>query len=609
MIKLSQRQQEVVSHGDGALLVVAGPGTGKTRVLTERVRRLLTEVEGHYRILALTFTNKAANEMKERLAEFQNIEQRAFLGTFHSFCLDVLATRGEAVGIIGIPTVFESYQDRKQVLQQAVASDPVLRAELDQLGDPKEQSKRLSCWLEAISGLKGGLLLPEAVEDALLSRVYSAYNSGLRACSACDFDDMLFLAYRLFTESPNIPDFYRRQYRYILVDEAQDINEAQYRVLQSLCGENYRNVMLVGDPKQAIFVWNGADPKYLALFEKDFHAKTIVLTENFRSSKAVVRAAQKLSPDYSVSGQLPIDGEVGLIEAPDEDQEACQVLDKLQDLLRDGHPDIEGPITLGRCALLARNRYVFDAVEKELKARSIKYFKQVSAQEDSESDLMRNFDLCLRVISNSRDILHFSALAKRLGLSPAPVTLESGLQGIFQAVQQPDPETETLMRATDKLTGGRASMPAALAILEGFANSQTDERVKELQLRDIAEWKLKWDVYVRSRPGSQHSVGGFLSQVALGRTQPATREGLALLSVHAAKGLEFDVVFIIGMCQGTFPDYRAKGAAAAEERRNAFVAVTRSRRLLYCSYPRRKRMPWGDLRAQSKSEYLNIVGL
>jgi DNA helicase-2/ATP-dependent DNA helicase PcrA len=609
MTKLSALQQQVVSQNDGAILVVAGPGSGKTRVLTARLRRLLAEVSGHYRILALTFTNKAANEMKERLAEFPNIEQRAFLGTFHSFCLDVLATRGEAVGIAGVPTVFESYQDRKQVLQQAAMEDPLLRSELESISDTKEQSKRLSYWLDTVSTLKASLLLPDAVEDPLLKRVYAAYSSGLRASSACDFDDMLLLTYRLFTEKPKVADFFRRQYRFILVDEAQDLNEAQYRVLQALCGETYNNVMLVGDPKQAIFVWNGADPKYLELFQRDFSAKRIELKENFRCSRKVVEAARKLAPEYTVVGQLPIAGAVELIEGTDEENEAEQVLKKLSSLVSSGHPDIEGPITMERCAILARNRYVFGALEEKLKSRSVSYHKQVSIQEEFESDLMINFNLCLRIIANPNDILHLNSLTKRLGVKNISGAQKQNLSAVFKAVRNPDAELLVLKDATTKLMAPQLSMNAAIAILEARVADEQNESVKELQLKDLAELKLRWGVYIRSAPGGSQSVGGFLSEVALGRTQPAKRDGLALLSIHAAKGLEFDVVFIMGMADGTFPDYRAKGPAAVEERRNAFVAVTRSRRLLFCSYPKMKQMPWGDLRLQKKSEFLSLMGL
>ncbi len=143
------------------------------------------------------------------------------------------------------------------------------------------------------------------VEDDDERRLYEGYDAQLRASAALDYDDLLLLTYRLFTERPKIADFYRRQYKYICIDEAQDLNEAQYRLLVSLCGSEFTNVMMVGDPRQAIYVWNGADPKYLDLFQRDFRAKKIMLTENFRCSKAVVAAARRLDSSYTVEGQLP----------------------------------------------------------------------------------------------------------------------------------------------------------------------------------------------------------------------------------------------------------------------------------------------------------------
>ena len=164
MTHLSETQQMIVQHGEGPLLVVAGPGSGKTRVLTERIRRLLNESKGHFRILALTFTNKAANEMKERLSEFPDIDQRSFIGTLHSFCMEVLSNRGKSVGIDKLPNIFESYQDRKQVLLQAAMNDPQypeLKQLLLDIGDTNEQSKLLDHWLDMIREAKNKLLLPE----------------------------------------------------------------------------------------------------------------------------------------------------------------------------------------------------------------------------------------------------------------------------------------------------------------------------------------------------------------------------------------------------------------------------------------------------------------
>ena len=308
-IRLSQTQKHIVEHGDGALLVVAGPGSGKTRVVTERIRRLLSTAGQHFRILALTFTNKAANEMKERLEDVPEAADRAFVGTMHSFCTEVLTNRGKSVGITGLPHIFESFQDRKQVLSDAVCADPELVNQLTSAGGAKEQNQRLDQWLSAISDAKNALRFPDTLDDKLISQVYEAYDAGLRACGVVDFDDLLLLTYRLFEERPEIAAFYRRQYRHICVDEAQDLNEAQYRVLCALCGKQYFNIMMVGDPKQAIFVWNGASPRYMDLFVQDFNATRVELNENFRCSQAVVAAAQSLDKNYSIQGQLPITGQ------------------------------------------------------------------------------------------------------------------------------------------------------------------------------------------------------------------------------------------------------------------------------------------------------------
>jgi DNA helicase-2/ATP-dependent DNA helicase PcrA len=216
----------------------------------------------------------------------------------------------------------------------------------------------------------------------------------LRASGALDYDDLLLLTYRLFLERPKIAEFYQRQYKYICIDEAQDLNEAQYRLLVSLCGATFKNVLMVGDPKQAIYVWNGADPKYLDLFQRDFEAEKIVLTDNFRCSRKVVEAAQRLDPSYIVEGQLPVMGTVEVIECADETGEAQEVVRIIKGLGSQGHPDIEGEVTLGRIAVLGRNRFVFKALEEELKNEELSFYKRLSsAAYQSESDVLKNSSL------------------------------------------------------------------------------------------------------------------------------------------------------------------------------------------------------------------------
>lgn len=292
-LRLSATQQSAVNHGDGALLVVAGPGSGKTRVLTERIRRILNEEQGHFRILALTFTNKAANEMKERLMDVENILERTFIGTIHSFCTEVLTQRGKPVGIEGLLQILSSYQERKQALLEAVMEDRFLHYELISAGGVMNQNKKCDEWMQKITTWKSRLIDADQLQDETDRRIYEAYTASLNASGSIDFDDLILLTYRLLLERPKIASFYRRLYRYICLDDAQDLNLSQYELLRALCGEDYKNVMMVGDPKQSIYVFNTADPKLMGRFKKDFSARIVNLekNENFRSSRAIVNTA------------------------------------------------------------------------------------------------------------------------------------------------------------------------------------------------------------------------------------------------------------------------------------------------------------------------------
>lgn len=610
-VHLTPTQKMIVDIDDGAVVVLAGPGSGKTRVLTERVRRLLAKPGETFRLLALTFTNKAANEMVDRLRDVPGIKERAFVGTMHSFCMEVLANRGKAVGITGLPSIFESFDDRKKVLASALQADSELLGLLHAAGDEGKRSKRLSEWLEMISAAKGRLETPAMQQDDRVRRIYEYYEAGLRASAAIDFDDLLLLTYRLFQERPAIADFYRRQYRYVCIDEAQDLNEAQYQVLRALCGNEYRNVMIVGDPRQAIFVWSGASPRYLSLFESEFGARRVVLDENFRSSQAVVSAARALDPEYKPEGKLPIPGSVTVYRAQDEGEEARWVVSCINGLIRDGHPDVEGPITAESCAILGRNRYVFGAIEEELQARSLPYSKRlVSGALRCESDLASEWELALRILANPLDRFHLAQLATSWGVTASISDLlagsPDGLTVLTRCMASAASPTARQVIAALSVTDW--SLPVfqldrSLDFLEEAAADLPDVG-RANTLADVQEWRKHWDMYVRS--STNRTLPGFFAQIALGATQAAGHVGVALLSVHSAKGTEFDVVFIIGMSEGTFPDWRAKGAALDEERRNAFVAVTRSRRLLYLSYPRVRHLPWGQ-RMQAPSPYLEEV--
>jgi len=386
--------------------------------------------------------------------------------------------------------------------------------------------------------------------------------------------------------------------------------------MRALCGPNYRNVMMVGDPKQAIFVWNGANPKYLDLFEEDFGAKKIIMNENFRSSQVVVKAAKALAPEYEVDGQPSIGGSIKLIEGDDEKQEATLVIDYIQNLMKLGHEDIEGPITLEKCALLGRNRYVLATIEDELRELRWAYYKQLSTQHESESSLLQDFEVGLRILANPRDVIHLGLLFKRWKIKedfPSFSDIPSDGLELLAILEKEklEKDQDAVIKALESMEWEEQGFKfsKALDCLYKYAEKKDLPEETALIMEDINTWRRHWDSYLRSQPGGRHSLTSFLGQVALGTTQQPRQEGLALLTVHSSKGLEFDVVVVMGMAEGTFPDYRAKGPALQEEKRNAFVAVTRSKRLLVFSYPKSKMMPWGSVRRQKASRYLVDLGL
>lgn len=617
-VRLSPRQRQIVDFGDGALAVIAGPGSGKTRVLTERIRRLLTQVPGHFRVLALTFTNKAAKEMTDRLSDLAEARKRAFIGTLHGFCVDVLADRGKHIGLTTMPQIFEHYADRKQILAQVVEQDPYLKNELSHL-PPKDQSQQMDAWLKGIAYIKAHPLSMSAssIDDPIAQRVYEGYNSGLQACNACDFDDLLLYTYQLFSEFPQIADLYRRVYGYVCVDEAQDLNEAQYAVIRALAGDSLRNIVMVGDPNQSIYGFNTSSPKYLTIdFKSDFNATEIRLEENYRSSRSVVRVAQALDPTYKVAGQLAVEGSARLIVGADEANEAEQVVNELVRLMNVGHPDVEGPLTSSSFAILGRTRFVLLSVERQLKDRGLPYYKRLSVTHENESSVADDFQLALRILSNPKDGLHLAEICKRWSF-PKPKAVLDNAEQVLELVRsmassKGSPAYTVVADAiatVHETSQRRLDFMPAFKALEDYADklAETDKRpIRE----DVAVLRQEWDHFLRSEGARARTLHGFLSNIALGTSGQTSREGVALLTVHSSKGLEFDAVFVIGMAKGVFPDYRATTQKQQnEERRSAFVAATRSKRLLYLSYPRQRIMPWGDVWQSDPSPFIVAAGI
>lgn len=603
--RLSPEQLSIARHVEGPVLVIAGPGSGKTRVLTERIRYLLTQVPGHFRVLALTFTRPAAEEMKERLSDLGDLRARAFIGTTHRFCLEVLSERGNLVGIEGVPNVFEMVKDRREILEKAIEDDPFLSHELARIEEPKDRRLKVDQWLSAISYAKSHPISCAVIEDDGIRQVVEAYDAGMRASNAYDFDDLLLVTYRLLVDNPKLGDIYRRLYRYICIDEAQDMNEAQYAVLCALTGETHRNVMLVGDPRQSIYGFNESGPQYMERFGADFGAKRVALSANYRSSQAVMDFAHSLGPEFVVQQKLPIRGNVGILAGDDEKEEAALIADELERLVEVGHPDVEGGVTPSKCAVLGRTRYALLSIEAEFKLRGIAFYKRLTVNHENESDLAEDFLLALRIQANPKDRLHLATLAKRWGTAEIIGSEDFLLRLTEMAEAAQSARSTAVLNAVASVCRNpdRINLVAGLKVLKQHADALPE--AERLAIYEDAEvLSQEWDQFLRTASGPK-GLANFLSSKALGGTQKASTEGVAVLTVHSAKGLEFDVVFIAGMVDGVFPDYRATGEKEkAEEVRSAFVAATRSRRLLYLSYPKSRVMPWGNTRPQRPSPFL-----
>ena len=609
---LSPKQQEIVQQTGGAVLLLAGAGSGKTRILTEHVRYLLENEKGHFRVLALTFANKAAEEMESRLAGIKDLKKRAFIGTIHKFCLEVIKSHGNVIGMVRMPHIFESEEVRKKIVEELFESNIKLKVYLEEKKSEKEKMDLITRGLNFISQKKRELILPGNEVFHTLHEaqqvLYKEYNDLLNSQNAMDFDDVLILAYRTFSERPEVANLYTRLYKYVCIDEAQDLNFAQYEVIKTMCLGRHNNILMVGDPNQAIYGFNGADKKYMLVnFKNDFNARVMQLKENYRSSLAVIRAANRLIPGSIDEKNVKIAGDFALEACETEEAEARWVVEKIKSLLAEKDIEgIEGDISLEQMAVLARNKYVFKSLEKELEKNHIDFFYKIVYKPSAcESDFVKIFDLGTRILSNPLDRIHFSQIRELLQTREQPAGRSN--DGLLELASLKDKigdeelkdQYAVLIEAWSILAKEESQYSKALDKLETYARGLSNEEnisQKALIVEDIDELKELWRKFLTQTPTDNRTIQSFKTHVALGITGTNKKQtGLTLGTIHSVKGLEYDIVFLIGMTDGTFPDYRAmkkKDKALEEEKNNAFVAITRSKRLLYITYPKTKFMPW-----------------
>lgn len=611
MIKLSLTQNEIVSFDKGALLVEASAGSGKTRVLTERIKKLIPKTKRQ--ILAITFTNKACEEIKNRLNDVDDFEDKVVVGTFHSFCQSIIEMRCSTLGYAEPPQVFSDENDCLKLVEDVLESIPYLSEMYNVKTDQEKRSFKINI-LHIISQIKREMILDEDLLKSGINQtdveIYRNYRDLMKSLNVIDYDDLLYLTYILFTSNPSVANIYRKNFEYICVDEAQDLNRAQYLVLRTLVGDENKNIMLVGDPKQSIYGFNGSSSSFMEIdFVKDFSPKKIELKENYRSAKKILEYANKLMPKSSDIENVKLDGICDISYFPSPSQEAESVVVKIKELLASPDlKDIEGKLDESQISVIARNKYVLSNVEECLKQNNIPYYYKNSIKGLSLSSTYgKIFDLAMQVKINLKDSLHLRELRRF-------VAVEQNVDFIRLCDFVNDVIIKAILKSVYGLLDDGSNFQKQLKmILDSIHNcidvsAATLNDEFNLALSDFDQIKMYWNKYVSNNISA--SLSQFRNFLALGKiVSSVEKNGVVLSTVHTMKGQESDVVFLIGLDDMTFPDYRAvqKGNDSFEmqqEKNDLYVAITRARRYLFISYPTSRTTLWGNTYARQKSRLL-----
>ena len=617
-MELSKTQREIVNSEEKYIQVIAGAGSGKTFVLTERIKFLIPKIKRHEKILSITFSNRAADEMKGRLLKFyteRELNESVYIGTIHSFCMDIVYQRSSSIGLPNNLHIFESNADRLEIFKNALINIPHLKhSEMD--------SKKIEELFENIKKRKRNFKFKGEETESLLNRLYKDYDDLMLLQKAIDFDDILIYAYRIFVERPAIAQIYQNIYKHIFVDEAQDLNKAQYLVIKAIAGDS-TNLFFVGDPNQSIYKFNDSSPTYMTeCFKSDYNIISYSLYENFRSPKAIIEAAKKIEPDYKVSSVSKIDGEIEIKEFENEEDEANWIFNKIECFLNKDVTNSNSVIfNPEQIAVIARNRYVFNALEnlliKKNKMLGKDYNKRVSTSQGdiSESNFFKIFDLGLKLLINPSDIIHLERIADILGLKLINFDNFETMRFNKDFTKEiGEKEAKILNEAWIKANESPFKFGEILKIFDKhfcFSSKKEIDYKFELLRNDYFAWEERLKYYNENSNADNRGLSHMMRMIALGIANSPRETGITLSTVHMVKGLEFDIVFIMGLNEGVFPDYRTLNNESLlfEEQHNMFVAITRSMRFCYLSYPKKRFMPWGDYKNQSPSQYIKKINM
>lgn len=612
-ITLSQRQEEIASLKEGAILVRASAGSGKTRVLIERITRLAQSTRR--KILAITFTNQACDEIKNRLKMVdEELLEKVFVSTFHGFCASIVESQISSLGLLEMPQVF-SEEDRRKILELAINDLPELKSSYGKLSE-KERYSRILNFMNSVSVAKRNLLETTTELQRYFSladySLFLRYQSHMSDLHAYDYDDLLLNAYHLLSSNPFIAGLYRRSFEYICVDEAQDMNKAQYYVLRALTGNEHKNVMLVGDPNQSIYAFTGASARYMTeAFVKDYTPRTYDLKENYRSARAILNYASQILEQGDVDEVIPLQGKVEEYVAKSVCDEADWIAAQVKMLINASSlPDIEEKLKYQDITIIARNSFVLKKIYDKLESELIPVEWGLGGKKiEFSSQLGDVLDKALTVRANPFDYLHLNQLSSIFNISNV-----STLKELCEKVE--DSYYSVLLRQIIDLKDDGSNIRALLISIQnrlrdGQVNMDLHSESQEFLLADSDVELLldAWNKYASST--SVRSLIGYRNAIQLGETQNNVKTNKVLVSsVHAMKGKQSKVVFLAGMDDMTFPDYRSirdGGIALEQERNNLYVAVTRAQRYLYISYPQSRIMPWNDICKRQRSRLLPSI--
>ena len=620
---LNEQQREAVTASPGPVLVLAGPGSGKTRVLTHRIAYLVRHLGvPPYRILAVTFTNKAAREMRERTERLLGGSLRgATIGTFHSVCARILRQDGERVGLARGFVIYDSGDQRN-----------IIRAVIRQLNLDDKLYPPTSAHA-AISRAKNELLPPDqfpvrSYRDEVYQRIYEGYQKALRANQGVDFDDLLMLVVQLLREHPDVREAYQRRWQHLLVDEFQDTNMAQYEIVRLLAGPE-PSVFVVGDEDQSIYAFRGADYRNVQRFRQDFpNARVILLEENYRSTPVILEAANAVISRnvHRTPKKLRTRRQGGpkivVYEAYNEVEEAQFVVDEIARLVA------EGKARPGDFAIMYRTNAQSRALEEAFVARNLPY-RLVGATRFYERREIKDVLAYLRIVHNPDDAI---SLNRILNVPPRRIGKRTAT-ALFAHAEQEGTSPYRVLQALasgEKIPGvGAAGERALLAFLDLWeAWLDAREYLGVGSLLDQIITDVNYFAYLddgtdegRSRIENVQELVGvaqkydelgpdglplFLEEVALVSDVdelPEETGAPVLLTLHMAKGLEFPVVFITGLEEGLLPHSRSleDPEGIEEERRLFYVGMTRAKDRLYLLYTfRRTRYGIDDVNEPSR---------